>query len=270
MRELIETLKSLQRKREQVMKEYKRQVNQGRSAIRFFLGWNPDMKGTKEGDRIIKEAGEIYKAIEKDGVHPELVDEDGRDLVTLVLSHQVAYRLFHKQSSSLHYRLGKNARKLPKVGDWADRNHGIGLPTLGMIVGECGSLSKVEADGYQGYKTVSRVVKRMQLAVIDGKPQGKPGEVVNKKRVASKEEWLKHGSCPRRKAVMWNVANSLVNAGERCPYRPMYEEKKAMYLARGLPLWHAHLNAKRRIAKRLLADMWEVWNDHDTSQRVAA
>ena len=268
MREIIETLKSLHRTRDKVMEEYVRNVNKGNAAIKYFLGWEYSMAGTPEGTRLVNQAREMYAAIEVDGSHPELADQEGRDLVVLVTSFQASARLFKKQVSSYAWRLESTARKLP-VAAWVEHTNGFGLPTLGSIIGECGSLSKGGSDGYQGYKTVSRLVKRMQMAVIDGKVQGKPGEVVNKRRVASKEDWKKHGRCPRRRKVMYNLGESLVKAGDKCPYRSMYEEMKVMYAARGLPKWQVDRCAKRRIAKRALADLWEEWNGIKTTQRVA-
>ena len=140
--------------------------------------------------------------------------------------------------------LAKLGKQLP-IAHMADQIRGINHTTLATIVGECGDLSQ--------YKSVAAVWKRAGLAVIDGGRQ---------RRVAG-DAALLHGYAPERRSVMWNVAAALFKAqstGEAPgPYRLLYDERKALELAKELTAGHAHNRALRHITKRLLRDLTVEW-----------
>lgn len=140
--------------------------------------------------------------------------------------------------------LAKLGKQLP-IAHMADQIRGINHTTLATIVGECGNLSE--------YKSVAAVWKRAGLAVIDGGRQ---------RRIAG-EAALVHGYAPERRSVLWNVGAALFKAqstgAEPGPYRLLYDERKAMELAKGLTAGHAHNRALRHITKRLLRDLTVEW-----------
>ncbi|CAH1656863.1 hypothetical protein CHELA1G11_11183 [Hyphomicrobiales bacterium] len=103
-----------------------------------------------------------------------------------IFPHLAALEPIEKQRAAYEKSLVKLVRTLP-IHAWAKSIKGLGEMSLAGIVGECGDVGT--------YKSVSAVWKRMGLAVIDGKAQGRPGAG------ASADDWIKHGYSKRRRSV---------------------------------------------------------------------
>jgi len=144
----------------------------------------------------------------------------------------------------LEKELAKLASTLP-VAPWVESVRGFGLASLYSIIGETGDLFN--------YATVSRVWKRMGMAVIKGQRQRKVAGV------GAKEQ----GFAPHRRSVVWVIAGNMIRAtkpGGKEPYRAYYEKEKAKQFAKGITLKHADNRAKRHMTKKLLCDLWVAWH----------
>jgi len=166
-------------------------------------------------------------------------------------------------------RMEELAAQLPAAAWWRENVFKGSLVSLARIVGETGDLS--------GYATISKVWKRMGLAVMDGTRQG------GLTKGAAKQDWIAHGYSPKRRAIMFVIGDSLVKSSDR--YRPVYlaekERQRAKAEAEGLTVapaakipkgrtdefrsdGHIHKRAQRYMEKQLLADLWCAWNGRAT------
>jgi len=123
---------------------------------------------------------------------------------------------------------------------WQTR--GFGYLGLAQILAEAGDLSN--------YANPGKLWKRFGLAVFDGKAQ---------RRSSDRDLAIEMGFSPRRRAVMWNIGDSLVKQGVK--YRQLYLERKAYEQATspGLRPIQYHRRAQRFMEKRLLRDLWSFW-----------
>ncbi len=174
------------------------------------------------------------------------------------------------------------AKNLP-VAEWVESIHGFGMQSLANIIGESGNLSE--------YSTVSKLWKRLGLAVISGERQ---------RRVAGAAA-MEHGYSPSRRSVMWNVGQAIFKAQsqrvdketgevirEAGSYRLIYDARKAYELPRCEAMTddmirksttgkyshklHAHNRATRYMEKELIKHLWRAWQGHtrdDTHTRCA-
>lgn len=166
-------------------------------------------------------------------------------------------------------RMEELAEQLPVAAWWREHVFSSSLISLARIIAETGDLS--------GYATVSKVWKRMGLAVMDGKRQG------GLLKTAAKEDWIAHGYNPKRRAIMFVVGDSLVksNDGYRAVYLAEKERQRAKAEAEGLTVapsakipakrkdefrsdGHVHKRAQRYMEKQLLADLWAAWQGRAT------
>jgi hypothetical protein len=151
-------------------------------------------------------------------------------------------------------------KQLP-VYAWTKPIKGFGELGLAQIVAEAGGpLDK--------FSTVSRLWKRLGLAVISGNRQGAPG------KGASAEDWMEHGYNRERRAIVWSIVSDSMfrhqwaAAGEgeetgkpKGPYGEVYAQRRAR-TAITHPDWtkgHAHNDARRVMTKKLIADLWSAW-----------
>jgi hypothetical protein len=175
----------------------------------------------------------------------------------------------------------KEAQKLP-IFPWVDSIKGVAALGLAQIIGEAGDLNN--------YPTISKLWKRMGLAVMDGCAQGR---VVGNKR-ATGDVAIEHGYSPSRRSIMYNVSESIIknnfdgkkgdpdrkDAFYRGIYlmRKKYEAEKATEkglevvpsemvkkrnLKKGTYMTVGHINnrAKRYMQKRYLKDLWIKWHE---------
>ena len=188
---------------------------------------------------------------------------------------------------------GPLAKQLPLWDGWGEGIRGFGLGSLAAIIGEAGAISN--------YATVSKLWKRLGLAVIGGERQRKKTD---------KEAAIEHGYNPSRRSVMWNVGQSLFKAQSQRmdketeevlraagPYRVVYDTYKAEREATmvevcsgckgegktkgedgkrvkcrncggsggpapwGMSPRHRHNAATRYMEKRFVRDLWRAWRD---------
>jgi hypothetical protein len=143
-----------------------------------------------------------------------------------------------------------------RVSHWQAGVHGFGKLGLAIIVAEAGR-------DLRCYPTVSKLWKRLGLAVIDGERQRRKSDPVLA---------LLHGFTPRRRGEMWTLSESLLfaqwNAGKdgaegspAGPYGEVYRRRRA-HTAETHPEWtkaHARDDARRVMFKSLIADLWGEW-----------
>lgn len=227
------------------------------------------------------EGAVLYKAITKGDAHP-------------LRAHTAAWcePLFAAQVpleaslKPLEKRMQALAKTLPVYSAFVAGVRGFGLPYFSRIIGEAGDLSN--------YPSPACLWKRMGLAVIGGERQRKS---------TNKELAIAMGYCPERRAVMWNIGDSLFKAQN--PYREIYLERLAVEHAkavaeglipatttadtvkswadRDLPALekvtkaqvdaggyrtaaHIHNRALRYMEKRLLRDLWRAWRECENGQ----
>lgn len=199
-------------------------------------------------DAIKKEADKLYKAITGKGEH-EKADVAAGYLMPLFTARSAV----EDERKRAEKALEKLAKQLP-VWPWVESVAGISALTLGTIIGETGDLSN--------YSTVSKLWKRMGVAVINGKTQQK----------VKGDDAIEQGYCPRRRSIVWNMQETIVKAQIRRdketdesraigPYGQVYLDRRDHERQKVETLGHANKMAKLYMGKRVLRDLWRAWRD---------
>ena len=165
----------------------------------------------------------------------------------------------------------KEVLKFP-VAAWQKTVNGFGELGLAVLIAECGNLSY--------YDSADKVWKRMGLAPFNGKACStwRKGYLRNAPPLTA-EEWGQASYCPRRRAEAHAViADPLLRAQWRGQkkgsevaahpighYGVVYGREKAKAMKKGEddPAWtklRADIHARRVMTKRLVRDVWRVWN----------
>lgn len=174
------------------------------------------------------------------GKFPETTKADAAMVIATRQRFFTIRDVIETERKACQKELLKLVKPLPVMA-WVGTVKGLGLPSVAAIIGEAGDLA--------AYSNPGKLWKRMGLAVIDGKGQGKRNNA---------EEALRHGYSPARRSEMHVVGDCLVRAGG--PYADLYRERKAYEAERdGITKMHAHKRALRYIEKRLLRQMWQAW-----------
>lgn len=165
-------------------------------------------------------------------------------LATLSTLHlREAAAVLHPRRLAYERQMEKLARQLP-VWPWVESVRGFGALGLAQIIGECGDLWR--------YDGPAKVWKRMGVAVIDGERQ---------RRVAGADALI-HGYVPRRRAILFNIGESLIKGNQDGAYRPCYLARREYERERlgpdAAPIL-LHNRARRYMEKRLLRDLWRAW-----------
>lgn len=157
--------------------------------------------------------------------------------------------MFVKPKKEAEKALIKTALKLP-IAEWMMTIKGIGVKSgvgLGQIIGEAGDLSR--------FTKKSQLWKRMGVAVIDGERQ---------RKVRDAELAVVHGYSPNRRAILFNLGESMIRA--QGTYVPVYYREKARQELINPELLdkkggkaHIHNRARRYMEKLMLRDIWQVW-----------
>lgn len=157
-----------------------------------------------------------------------------------------ARKAIHPHRMAMERAMRSRARKLP-VYAWVKRTLGISDLGLALIVACAGNLSL--------YATVSKLWKRMGLAVINGEAQGRRNDP---------NEAALHAFSPYRRAVMAAAADGMVQSMNP-DYRAIYLARKAKARAEhpDWPAWKVDNYGKRIVAKELLKQLWVAWRDAD-------
>lgn len=202
---------------------------------------------------------------EAEKVYKSMLNGCDHDLALFALTTTTPFisarSLLEKERKSTENQMKKMAKQLPAY-EWVATVRGFGDLGFAMIVGEAGDLSN--------YATVSKLWKRLGLAVIDG----------GRQRRVSGPDALMHGYSPIRRSVVWTIGDSLFRGGgeyaDVCRARKDVERQKAE--AEGLIVapsakipaknkeayrsdGHIHNRAKRYMEKRLIRDLWRAWRD---------
>ncbi len=167
---------------------------------------------------------------------------------------------FERQKHAIEKMMEKDVVRFG-MGEFISETRGFSSTQLANIIGEAGDLAN--------YATVSRLWKRMGMAVIDGVRQSKQTD---------KSKALDHGYNPSRRSAMWNIGETIIKAqirnnkdedGKKVgePYAigylgQVYLDRKADYAARHPEKTKAHIHndSKRYMEKRLLKLLWLAWN----------
>lgn len=227
----------------QIVETWRQRQDMVRAMGKLTLQCKAILRRLCDGDKT--EAGKVYRSI-GNGMDHALAESGHMAVAPLLQAREpleASRKIYEKKLIAL-------AKQLP-IAHMVDETVGLGLPGLAAIVGECGDLS--------AYKSVAAVWKRCGLAVINGGRQ---------RRVAG-EAALEHGYSPSRRAVIWTITDSLFKAqsagmkdgAEPGPYRAMYDQWKALELAKELTPGHAHNRALRRVSKQLLCDLTVAWRN---------
>lgn len=194
---------------------------------------------------------------------PEMVAE----LTILNLPLAAAKQGITEYKNRLTRDLEKLADQLP-IAQFIAETRGLGKLGAAQIIAETGDLNN--------YSGPAKVWKRMGLAVgADGKRQRMVAGCGKKHPGMSCEKCeasIAQGYNPRRRAIMYNVGESLAKQGRE--YREVLLERKryvsakhegckwvegANDLAHGCG--YCQTQARRYMEKRLLREMWRAWRD---------
>lgn len=242
--ETCDLLRELHRQRQDLHRAEKSLTLQIKAKCRRLCG----------GEKV--EADKVYKSMQNGCEH-----ELAMFAMSTSLPFLNARSLIEAERKSVEKQMVKEAKKLP-VYPWVLSVRGFGALGFASIIGEAGDLSN--------YATVSRLWKRLGLAVISGKRQ---------QRVSGPEA-LEHGYSPSRRAVIWTLGDSMFRAGgeyaDLCRARKEVERQKAadegltVCPAAKIPAkdkdsyrsdGHVHNRAKRYMEKRLIRDLWRAWRE---------
>jgi hypothetical protein len=147
--------------------------------------------------------------------------------------------------------LANLAKDLP-AHDFIDETTGVDWLSYGQVIGEAGNLTTYD-------KGLPAIYKRLGLALVGGRAQGRPG------KGATKEVWIEHGYSPERRAVTWNIGQNFVRAKKKDQpvgeYRAIYDWRKdyETKTTKGITKGHAHNRAMRYATKRFIEDLYVVW-----------
>ena len=240
MSSLIDEIREYHAQRRATLKMQLRIDNNCRAQARRYLGWQTDLP-EKEREAIAADAASVVEAVQKDKPLPDHLADAAAALATFCLTSRESRRPFDACRRNVERRMTKAVMSLP-VWPWVEAVKGFGPLGLAIIIGEAGDLS--------AYANPGKLWKRMGLAVIDGKAQGKRTD---------REEAARHGYDPQRRSAFWTITDSLLK--QRGPFKDMYDARKAYELARDPEMTkiHAHRRAQRFAGKRLLRDLWTAW-----------
>jgi hypothetical protein len=248
----------LQRQRQHCIVSQSRCDRSTEAFIARVIGYSADAdeKARKE---LFKRASDFRREVEKaQGGEGHSVGGDHHAsalaaCVPIVIASAVARRAFDDLRDQAEKEMRRLARTLPGYA-WVQSVKGFGDLGFAIIVAETGDLA--------GYATKERVWKRLGLAVISG---------IRQQRRSGAEEAAAHGYSPKRRSEVWTIADSMFRqqwrgAKDDAPaqaagvYGEVYGRRKAHTATREWTPKHRDNDARRIMAKRLVEDLWRVWN----------
>ena len=190
----------------------------------------------------------------------EMVAKVGDHVAFALAPFVISIDQIARRREAIEKQIANDARQIP-VWPWVETISGFGALTLASVIGESGDVGS--------YKSVSALWKRFGLAVLHGERQ---------RKVADAALALEHGYSPPRRAVAYLLGQWLIMAGDRNPYRSVYEVRKAYELPRCeaiaadpnlikrysrsgkyAPKAHANNRAARYMVKRVLRELYAAW-----------
>jgi hypothetical protein len=267
----LDRLRALQRQRQFCIVSQSRCDRSAEAFIARVMGYSAgaDEKARKE---LFKRASDFRREVEKaqggEG-HSTVGDHSPRALsacVPIVINSAIARGAWDGLRDQAEKEMRRLARTLPGYA-WVQSVKGFGDLGFAIIVAETGDLA--------GYATKERVWKRLGLAVISG---------IRQQRRSGADEAAAHGYSPKRRSEVWTIADSMFrqqwrgakDADGNNPdksklpvaspahalgvYGEVYERRKAHTATREWTGAHRDNDARRIMAKRLIEDLWRVWN----------
>lgn len=170
-----------------------------------------------------------------------------------------AHHCIKSSLKDIEKTMEKLVKELP-IFEWSKDVPGIGPATLAKIVAEVGGVNN---NSFGDYETVSRVWKRMGLAVM---PDG------TRQRRIKGDAAIEHGYDAQRRSEMYLACTYIIMKGKanNHPLYAYYIDTKARVRERCTSDWHADMYAKRLMAKKLLKWMWKEWNRAEVKLQEAA
>jgi len=271
--EICATLAMLQRRRAYCIK---RQSMADRSTeahiATYYLGYHSGLP-EDERSRIFREATKIRRAVEGGEGHGPFDTQRQyalSDAFPIIIASAKSREAFDDIRLKTEAEMKRLAKTLP-VWPFVASVRGVGELGLAVVIGECG-------DSLSEFRTVSKMWKRLGLAVIDGLRQG------GLPKGATAEQWTAHGYSPRRRAEIWSIfSDSMFRqqwAGDKDadgknpkiskkpvavpthptgPYGEVYLREKEKKLALEWTKGHAHNHARRLMTKEFLKHLWIAW-----------
>ena len=277
--QIVTQLVALQSQRKFAITEINRSERAIESLIALRIGFRLD-DSEKNRKAVFARAKAFRLAVERSGKGQQGFDTQVENalsaIIPLIVTPHEARKRLEKLRKDIENEMEALAKQLPVAEFVAGTKgnggvRGFGLLGLAVIQAEA-SISIGE------YRTVSGLWKRMGVAVIQGRRQGKR---------TNKEEALEHGYNPRRRAELWVFcSDSLFRAQARRekeidgvvipahaigPYGEVYYARRARTAIRieataDLPPKHpdkwtkarCHNDARRVMSKALLRDLWRV------------
>jgi hypothetical protein len=269
--QICDNLIDLQRKRRFAIKQQSRAERSVEAFLARLAGYHT---GLAEADRkkLMRLAKQMRLVFEKDPdwVPPGMEDHRLRYVSSLVVQSAAGRAPWDEIRRDIEDDMRTFGRQLPV---WPYNVKGVSELGLAVVIGEAGNLS--------GYDNPAKLWKRLGLAVIDGRRQGRPENDVA-------EEWIKHGYNRQRRAEVWAFFDDVMfraqwrgavtddddNVTEPAhpigPYGEVYGERKAWNLARGWVPAHADKEARRYMTKRFLRELWKAWQAAATASMEPA
>jgi len=257
---IIASLVALQQRRKFCIKAQGQITRQVEGLIASSIGFRIDADD-EDRKKVFAQAKKIRLEIERDGECRSNRETQWSAalaaLAPMILIAAATRKPWDDMRKAAEKEMEGLAAKLP-VAVWAKEVRGFGPLSLALLLAEAGrSLDE--------YATVSKLWKRLGLAVISGERQ---------RRKTNKAAAEQHGYSPRRRAEVYVVGSVGLFMGQKAGmrYRSVYDHRKAATAPRiaetadlpyGDPLkWtprRCDNDARRVMTKALVRDLWIEW-----------
>lgn len=252
--ETIASIKALYKQRNDIIRAHGNLTRQVTSICYHAAGFNTFLP-EKERAAAMKAGNRLLAALKINDPAAETVFDSAGYLLGVIERSE-----FDKQKHLVEKKMAVAVGSLD-MDFFIEEVRGFSHTQLANIIGEAGDIAN--------YGTVSRLWKRMGLAVIDGVRQSKQTD---------KSNALDHGYNPSRRSAMWNIGETIIKAqvrnikdedGNKTDESSaigylgqVYLDRKKDYAARHPEKSKAHIHndAKRYMEKRLLKMLWQAWN----------
>lgn len=263
----LDRLRALQRQRQFCITSQSRCDRSCEAFIARVIGYSADAD-EKTRKETFARASAFRKEVEKTQGGEGHLQADGHTpnalsaCVPIVINSAIARGAWDSLRDQAEKDMRKLARTLPGY-EWVQSVKGFGDLGFAIIIAETGDLA--------GYATKERVWKRLGLAVIEG---------IRQQRRSGAEEAAAHGYSPKRRSEVWTIADSMFRkqwrgakddapAGPLGVYGEVYAARKAHTVTREWTPKHRDNDARRVMTKRLIEDLWRVWNGKPPLDQLA-
>lgn len=245
-------LRGMERNRVFNMRQKNRLVQALGANLRLDFGWRRceatdktqckiNTAAMAEADRLLKYARSVFitgSKIDTTGVRLDMFDKWKVPLENTLRAAEI----FEEQQALIAKMMVATLKRTP-LAEFAEQTRGFGEISVAQLLAHVGDPTL--------QKSESSLIKRMGIACLEGKAQGRPG------KGATADDWIAHGYNPSRRAIMFVIGDNLIRAGND-RYRAVYDRRKAIESARpdvGSKM-HAHLRAHRKMESILLRDLY--------------